>query len=226
MALSSMVVSRDWQEVSVLECILGGLHIGVDVESELECALAKLSKSKIDALIVDCDLDGTSGFLRELQNGLIHRAVPLIIVSGSLGRKHLDAKGAAFVFEKPISVEQAVHTLSAARNMILDGRLRYHRQALDVPVSLSYGSRRRLQAHLKNLSQGGMRIRVQRPLPMTTPGPVRVSFRLRGSRRCLKLQGELVWVDQQGNAGIRFVDINRRAKRDLQLWLERQYFMH
>ena len=221
-----MVVSRDWQEVSVLECILGGLHIGVDVESELEGALAKLSKSKIDALIVDCDLDGTSGFLRGLQNGLIHRAVPLIIVSGSQGRKHLDAKGAAFVFEKPISVEQAVHTLSAARNMILDGRLRYHRQALDVPVSLSYGSRRCLQAHLLNLSQGGMRIRVQRPLPMTTPGPVRVSFRLRGSRRGLKLQGELVWVDQQGNAGIRFVDINRRAKRDLQLWLERQYFMH
>src|SRR5258707_13489474 len=34
MTLSSMVVSRDWQEVSVLECILGGLHIDVSVECE------------------------------------------------------------------------------------------------------------------------------------------------------------------------------------------------
>ena len=46
-------------------------------------------------------------------------------------------RGALFAFEKPISVEQAVRTLSAARNMILDGRLRYHRAGLEVPVSLN-----------------------------------------------------------------------------------------
>ena len=67
MTLSSMVVSRDWQEVSVLECILGGLHMDVSVENEPQRAMARLSKSKIDALIVDCDLNGSSQFLRELQ---------------------------------------------------------------------------------------------------------------------------------------------------------------
>ena len=138
MTLSSMVVSRDFQEVSVLECILGGLHIGVEVESEPERARAKLAKSKIDALIIDCDLSGTSNFLKGLQDGTIRNAVPLIIVSGSGGRSHLESKGASFVFEKPISVEQAVQTLSAARNMILDERLRYHRATLDVPVSLNW----------------------------------------------------------------------------------------
>jgi hypothetical protein len=133
MTLSSMVVSRDWAEVSVLECILGGLHIGVDVEPEPERARAKLAKAKVDALIVDCDLDGSSSFLRGLGTGL--NAVPLVIVSGSTG--HLQDSGATFVFKKPISVEQAVRTLSAARNMILEGRLRYNRHALDLPVSLA-----------------------------------------------------------------------------------------
>ena len=61
MTLSSLVVSRDFQEISVLECILGGLHIGVDVESEPERARTKLTKSKIDALIIDCDLCGAAG---------------------------------------------------------------------------------------------------------------------------------------------------------------------
>ena len=75
MTLSSMVVSRDFQEVSVLECILGGLHIGVDVESEPERARIKLAKSKIDALIVDCDLCGASSFLKGLQEGTIRNAV-------------------------------------------------------------------------------------------------------------------------------------------------------
>src|SRR5690349_11040505 len=68
MTLSSMVVSRDWQEVSVLECILGGLHMDVAVENEPQRAMARLNKSKIDALIVDCDLNGSTQFLRELQN--------------------------------------------------------------------------------------------------------------------------------------------------------------
>jgi len=48
MTLSSLVVSRDWQEISVLECILGGLRIDVDVEPEPERAQSKLAKSKID----------------------------------------------------------------------------------------------------------------------------------------------------------------------------------
>jgi len=92
MTLSSMVVSRDLQEVSVLECILGGLHIGVEVETEPERARARLAKSKIDALIIDFDLAGANTFLNGLQDGTIGSTVPLIIVSGSSGRKDLESK--------------------------------------------------------------------------------------------------------------------------------------
>jgi hypothetical protein len=219
-----MVVSRDLQEVSVLECILGSLHIRVDVESEPERAQAKLARSKIDALIIDCDLTGAAGVLKGLQNGGVRNSVPLIIVSGSTGRKHLESKGASFVFEKPISVEQAVHTLSAARNMILDERLRYHREVLDVPVSLTYAAKDRHRAHLMNLSQGGMGVRLQRL--HDSVGPVKVSFTLPGTKISMKFLGEVAWKDKQGNAGIRFVETSSRTKRELQLWLERQYFMH
>jgi hypothetical protein len=221
MTLSSMVVSSDWQEVSVLECILGSLHIGVDVESQPERAQAKLAKSKIDALIVDCDLDGATGFLRGLLNGQMQNLVPLVIVSGPKGHNSVAARGAAFIFQKPISVEQAVHTLSAARNMILDGRLRYHRHALDVPVALTHGSGKRIKAHLLNLSQGGMGIHAAKPLSST--GPVRVSFTLPETKLSVRLQGEVLWKDRQGNAGIRFLENNQRVKRELRLWLERRY---
>jgi|SRR5581483_1332023 len=222
MTLSSMVVSRDWQEVGVLECILGGLHINVDIESEPEKATQKLAKSKIDALIVDCDLNGTSKILRGMRKASHPSCVPLVIVSGSQGRHQLDAMGANFVFEKPISVEQAVHTLSAARNMILDGRLRYHRQTLEIPVSLSCGAKTRVEAKLTNLSQGGIAVKVEAPIPMT--GPLRISFDLPQSKLHVKSLGKVAWTDPEGNAGIRFVQISRRVKRDLQVWLEQQYF--
>jgi len=217
-----MVVSRDWAEVSVLECILGGLHIGVDVEPEPKRAREKLAKSKIDALIVDCDLDGTTGFLRSLGTGI--NAVPLVIVSGTNGHTNLQDSVATFVFKKPISVEQAVRTLSAARNMILDGRLRYNRHALDLPVSLVCGSKKRVKAHLMNLSQGGVGVRLSQPVAL--PGLVRVSFQLPQSNDPLQLHGEVAWIDKMGNVGIRFLDMSPEVKRDLKLWLAQQYLTH
>lgn len=223
MGLSSMVVSRDWQEVSVLECILGGLHIDCDVESHPDRAQAKLEKSKVDALIVDCDLSGSDRFLRNLQRNFhFPLNTPLVVMSGPRPRQELNATGALFSFEKPISVEQAVRTLSAARNLILDGRLRYHRQAIEVPVSLLCGPKRRLHADLLNLSQGGIGVRVERELDVRQP--IELSFRLPGTRYTVKARGEIAWTDRQGNAGIRFLDVPERLQKNLQLWLAQQYF--
>jgi PilZ domain len=223
MGLSSMVVSRDWPEVSVLECILGGLHIDCEVESQPERAQARLAKTKVDALIVDCDLGGTDRFLRNLQhNSQFPMGTPLVVMSGPRARHDIDATGALFSFEKPISVEQAVRTLSAARNLILDGRLRYHRQVMDVPVSLVCGKQKRLQAELVNLSQGGIGVHLDQDLDIQKA--IQVSFKLPGTRRTVKARGEIAWTDQQGNAGIRFLKVPERLQRGLQLWLAQQYF--
>src|SRR6202050_5907316 len=203
MTLSSMVVSRDWAEVSVLECVHRGWRIGVDVEPEPVKARAKLGKSKIDALIVDCDLDGTTSFLRGLGTGL--NAVPLVIVSGSNGHTNLQDTGATFAFKKPISVEQAVRTLSAARNMILDGRLRYHRAGLEVPVSLNCNRHSPIEAHLINVSQGGLQVHSDSPVEMTKP--FQVSFALPGAKNTMKAHAEVAWQDTRGNVGIRFVKV-------------------
>jgi hypothetical protein len=221
MTLSSMVVSRDWQEVSVLECILGGLHMDVSIENEPEKAIARLSKSKIDALIVDCDLNGSSQLLRELQSiEKLQMTVPLVIMGGPRSIDRLDQTGAMFAFEKPISVEQAVRTLSAARSMILDGRLRYHRTGVEVPVSVRCKGQRARDAQLINVSQGGMQIRTSDAIDANN---MQVSFNLPGAKSWLKADAELVWQDKSGNAGIRFVKVAPLQKRALQLWLAQQF---
>lgn len=219
MTLSSMVVSRDWSEVSVLECILSGLHIGVEVEPEPERARAKLAKSKIDALIVDCDLDGSTGFLKGLSQDV--NTVPLVIMSSPKNWNALH-QDASFIFKKPISVEQAVHTLSAARNLILDGRLRYHRHSVDFPASIRVGTKR-VDAHILNLSQGG--VAVHPPKTVALKGKIGVEFKLPGTNRALKTGGEIVW-GRQGNYGIRFVDVSRQFSKQLHIWLAQQYLTH
>jgi hypothetical protein len=222
MTLSSMVVSRDWQEVSVLECILGSLHMDVAVEHEPQRALARIAKSKIDALIVDCDLKGSSQFLQQLSRvDKRSNTVPLVIMGGPHCNRSLDNTGALFAFAKPISVEQAVRTLSAARSMILDGRLRYHRAGLEVPVWVSSRGQQ-AEGQLVNLSQGGMQIHTDDAIEAAKP--LQVSFDLPGTRSSLKAQAEVVWTDKQGNVGIRFVKIPPRQQRTLRLWMAQQYF--
>ena len=223
MTLSSMVVSRDWQEVSVLECILGGLHMDVAVENEPQRALARLSKSKVDALIVDCDLNGTGQFFRELQREAPRAStVPLVIMGSSQGRHDMEGTGAMYAFDKPISVEQAVRTLSAARNMILDGRLRYHRAGLEAPVTLTGRKQKRAGGQLINLSQGGLQVRVENGFDVSEAS--RVAFDLPGTKCGVKAQVEVAWSDNRGNVGIRFVNMTSQMKQTLRLWLAQQYF--
>jgi hypothetical protein len=216
-----MVVSRDWQEVSVLECILGGMQIGVEVEPEPKRAQGRLAVSKVDALIVDFDLEGSGDVLRGMHNAPMQTSVPLIMVGPYTKRHNIPARDGSFIFEKPISVEAAVHTLSAARNLILEGRLRYHRESLQARVKLSCAGKR-LSAQLMNLSQGGAGIRVKSAEALN--GPVRVDLALPGSKSPLQVKGEVAWTDDEGHAGIRFLEIGEMAKKDLQLWMERRYF--
>jgi DNA-binding response OmpR family regulator len=223
MTLSSMVVSRDWQEVSVLECILGGLHMDVAVESEPQRALTRLTSCKVDALIVDCDLNGTGQLLRELQReGPRASTVPLVIMGSLKGKPNMQSSGAMFAFDKPISVEQAVRTLSAARNMILDGRLRYHRAGLEVPVTLKGKRQKNVGAQLINLSQGGLQVRVDREFDASDL--LRASFDLPGTNCGVKADVEVAWSDEHGNIGIRFVKIAAQMQNTLRVWLAQQYF--
>lgn len=223
MTLSSMVVSRDWQEVSVLECILGSLHMDVAVESEPQRALSRLAKNKIDALIVDCDLNGTGQFFRALQReSALASTVPLVIMGRPQGKHDMEGTGAMFAFDKPISVEQAVRTLSAARNMILDGRLRYHRAGVDVAVTLTARNQKRVEGQLINLSQGGLQVRVNHGFDASEASSI--SFELPGTKSGVKAQVEMAWSDAGGNVGVRFVKMPSKVQQTLRLWLAQQYF--
>ena len=104
------------------------------------------------------DLSGTERFVCSLRTARNSSGIPLVLMSGCPERHDLALSGANFYFEKPISVEAAVRTLSAARNLIVNGRLRYHREPVNVPVSISFAGQTQMSVHLMNLSQGGIGI--------------------------------------------------------------------
>ena len=90
---------------------------------------------QIRAVIVDCDVAGGKDLLASLRNSDAAKTiVPMAITAGQVSLPELSGWGTRFVFAKPVSLEQAVRTLSAARNLMLHGRLRYFRQPLENPV--------------------------------------------------------------------------------------------
>jgi len=219
MMLSSMVVSTDSRGTSVLESILSSLHIHVEVETDLGRARKKLASSRIDALIVDSEIEGAGGLLDPGGSGA-ENCVPLIICNEANGQAEISRR-AKFLFRKPISVAQAVRTVSSARNLIVDRRLRYHRQNVDIETSLISGERK-LEARILNLSQGGAGLAGN--FASNLAQQVQLHFSLPESQRRVELAGNIVWMKEQARAGIQFSKVSEPMQRQLQIWLEQNYF--
>lgn len=224
MELECLVLSRDWQELGLLECILASLHLGAHIETDAQRARTKIRQSKMDAVVVDCDLRGSEDFLEHLRKTKGVDSLPLVLLSASPDQHNLFASGATFYFAKPLSVEQTVRTFSAARNLMLESRLRYHRQPVNATVSIRLPRRKPLNAELRNLSCGGIGVHASQVLEAC--GPLELRFDLPDGECVIQARGELAWRDATGHAGIRFLEVPEMLERRIERWLEKNYFSH
>jgi hypothetical protein len=54
-------------------------------------------------------------------------------------------------------------------------------------------------------------------------GDFQISCELPGAKSELKAQAEVVWQDESGNIGVRFVKVPAQQQRALDLWLAQQF---
>ncbi len=69
-----------------------------------------------------------------------------------------------------------------------------------------------------DLSETGVSLHSVKPLGRSKD-PVNMEFHLLETGSRVPLQGEVVWADEAGKAGIHFVDLSRFARRRLQEWM-------
>jgi len=218
-----MVVSRTGRK-SVFGMHSGGLHIDVEVESEPARALTKLTKSKVDALIVDCDLKRVAEPLRHLQeNGRHSNPIPLVISERFARPKRIRGKGCDLQLRKadfcgtsgahPFPRLETLYWTDASLSAPGAGST-YLRNIRSQKTGFSSTS--------QTLARVGWESGFKRGLEMR--GPVRVCFELPKTKLAVKAAGEIAWTDQLGNTGVRFVPDEQRTAQDLKLWLAQQYF--
>jgi len=161
MSLKSLVLSADEKIVRVLRRTLGDLDIAVELCSDSDAALRKLTRQRYEAIIVDCAGEGSASVLKSARNAPCNKqAVAVAIVEPAVGLKAMFDTGAHFVLYKPVSSERAKSSFRAARALMKSERRRNARVAVQIPVVMrSLDRNANIKVITIDLSEGGMAVR-------------------------------------------------------------------
>ncbi len=215
MVSNALLVSRDSEVLMILLAVLRELRIETEITTEVERTFALLRDRKFAAIIVDYDLEGAEAVLKDLDLYPSNRtAVAFVLVpqgdlrSGSPPR-------AKFIMTKPISAEQARRALRASSSLLVSEYRRYFRCALAAPIHLA-GTNREFNAITTNISMGGLAFKTLQRVELAEKFKLELALPEAG---LIQADGEVVWADTQGRAGVHFVDLPDEAKKRLQSWL-------
>jgi ActR/RegA family two-component response regulator len=221
MALESLLLSRDTEVIRVLQPALEKLSIQVEVCRGVRSGNEILRTEKFDAIIVDCDdLQGGLRVLEGLRKAPSNRnSVTFAILNGTTTTNQAFQMGANFVLQKPISTLNATRCFSAALNFMIREQRRYFRHPVELPATLVSGEGQKLKATITNISEGGMAIFFRGKFPL---GSVSANFKLPGAATPLEPKVQVAWMDDSGRAGLRFVDLPKDSRTQLDHWLTEQ----
>jgi len=222
MPLESLLLSRDMDVIHVLQQTLAKLSIDVEICRGARSGTEILLTEKFDAVIVDCDdLQDGLGVLKDLRKSPSNRSsIAFTILNGTTTTHQAFELGATFVMKKPVSPLNAMRCLSAGLGLMVRERRRYFRYPVELEVTLRLGQNQEVRARTTNVSEAGTAIRVVAPMSRGDSGKLTLS--LPDNRGTLEAKAELVWVDGNGRAGVRFTEIAKDSRKILDQWLEEE----
>jgi c-di-GMP-binding flagellar brake protein YcgR len=220
MSLKSLVLCADEKIVRVLRRVLGDLDIGVELCSDSDAALRKLTRQRFEAIIVDITDDGATEVLRSARSAPCNkRAVAVAIVDPLIGLKAVFEIGAHFVLYKPVSSERAKSSFRAARALMKSERRRNARVAVQIPVGLTNSKTgATMRVTTSDLSEGGMAVGIRGGHRPT--GRWEITFDLPGTETTVSLPAEFAWEGTSAQAGLRFLQVSQEATHHLREWLK------
>ena len=220
MPLESLLLSRDGEVIRLLQSALEKLSIEVEVCCGVNSGNEILRTERFDAIIVDCDdLGGGLRVLEGLRKTSSNKnSVTFAILNGTTTQQAFQM-GANFVLQKPISALNATRCFSAALNFMIREQRRYFRHPVEIAATLESADGQKLKATITNISEGGMAIFFRGKFPS---GTVSATFNLPGGASPLEPEVQVAWMDDSGRAGLRFVDLNKGLREQLDQWLTAQ----
>ncbi len=215
-----LFLSQDQQLISTVQTACQKSAMSMTLCSDAQHAAGILKRRKFYAALVDnVDEAVTSDFLAAVRKSTSSKTAVSIVFAEPPAKGVSDA---AMVVAKPVSAELALRTLRAAQGSMSNEFRRYVRHPMRTAVTLTVGGKRDVQATSVNMSDGGLEIQLLEPEVISNDNRVRARFVLPVSGDWVQVNGDVVWCDPSGRAGLRFSGITAGDCDRVRNWLASQ----
>lgn len=218
--LNSLIISADHQLVWTVEPTLRQLEFAVSVKLTTAEAMETLRRKHYDTVVVDCG-NGHIEELREVRSTPLNRQSVMIAITAKAAHKpeQLAEAGADAVWNRPLLPEQVFRTLVAARGIATGDRRLQCRQQLERAAFLrySYDGQQFFESIIVDVTEVGVAIEGLEPL--TAGRAMQIQFSLPAMRSPIQAIADVVWRNDSGRAGLRFLQISENHLRQLERWL-------
>ncbi len=217
--LEFLVVCTDHAVFPILADAVRNAGGRLNCASTCAAAADYVARRKMDGIILDANIPAAMKFLDGVRTGSSNKfSVVFAVLEPSQDVAPVLQAGANIVLHKPLRLAEVARAITGALSLMSAEKRRFFRYPVSVPVALTVGGQQK-QVTMSNLSEGGMAVWSVREHP---PGEqVAFSFRLPFGG-IIRGQGEIAWISNDGNAGIRFHILPDRTYTHLHGWLSRR----
>jgi CheY-like chemotaxis protein len=219
MGLDCLVVTCDPTLLGQIKANFSARGLTLDLRQDSASAVELASRRHWDGLIIDCDdvAGGTEALVNVRSSRSNQETLIIAVLNGLTDRETALDLGANFVLCKPIEESRLRGVLDLALSKMEREHRRYFRYDIELPVRFQDHLGQSLSATMKNVSEGGMAIKLVDPVRLK--GIVPVDFDIPSVEpRTFNAKADIVWSDSFA-MGLRFLHIEKDCEVALQSWL-------
>lgn len=220
MTLLALIISSDDAASQVLHRALPACGIAVERFSDSAAGIDRLRQQRFDAIVLDFDDPEAASEIyeeaRRLNSG--SAMVTVALVADLAKTRDILTSGAHFVLYKPLSEEKAKAGLRALTALLSRERRCAQRVSVQAPVDITSPDKRKIEGILLDLSETGMDVLTA---GAQVPGSLlNFRFQLPDGSLEVSAHGQVAWAKPNGQAGVKFLDLESELKSQLQVWLQ------
>ncbi len=223
--MKALLVTHDPPMVDLFRQLFAEISIVVQGCEDEAVASEILSRSKLDALVLDFDnVSDSDPLIKSLRASPSNKNAVLFAAAtyGAAKQKAFE-NGTSYIFERPFVAEQIRLVLRTAYAQMLRERRKYFRLAVELNVSIKRSTGAEMLCKTTNLSQNGMAVLT--PSPLQHGETIKLSFQVPSAKLSLSAEGSVVWEDKHGKAGINFQCASAEDQNRFAAWLDHEFYM-
>lgn len=221
--LRSLLLSPDENAVRVIGRVFKDLEVTFEHFSDSSAAIADITNRRFDAIVIDDSIEDAAAILEKvLQLPGCGKSVRIVLAGQeTTGNVEFKSRAQIIIF-KPLSMDRVRHGLRAVRNLMARDRRRASRRvAAMLPARVRHGRAEVGKVLISDISDSGAAIHCEGN-EFPSSGNLQLDFALPGDPDHIHVTAEKVWQNNDGAAGLHFLDMDSSARRRLSNWVKQQ----